>query len=80
MKPGDRVHVRTPGIGDYVNLFALPPEAVRLDVELERHTPKQPQELFGVVLLGSPPVMEVAATGKARASRPKPLDKPPEIG
>ncbi|MEY8829928.1 hydantoinase B/oxoprolinase family protein [Sedimentitalea sp. XS_ASV28] len=69
MSPGDRVHVRTPGGGGYGDPFARPPEAVRLDVELGRYTPDQARMLFGVVLHGSPPEVDPAATATCRANR-----------
>lgn len=68
MSPGDRVHVRTPGGGGYGDPFCRSPEAVRQDVELERYTPDQARELFGVVLHGSPPVIDEDATAKCRAN------------
>jgi hypothetical protein len=37
------------------------------------------QEQAGMVLRGSPPVLDDAAIGEVRASRPKPLDNPPGI-
>lgn len=69
MSPGDRVHVRTPGGGGYGDPFARAPEAVRLDVELERYTPEQARDLFGVVLHGSPPKIDENATASCRANR-----------
>ncbi|MEP3331801.1 hydantoinase B/oxoprolinase family protein [Sedimentitalea sp.] len=69
MSPGDRVHVRTPGGGGYGDPFARVPEAVRLDVELERYTPEQARDLFGVVLHGSPPKIDESATASCRANR-----------
>lgn len=69
MSPGDRVHVRTPGGGGYGDPFARAPEAVRLDVELERYTPEQARDLFGVVLHGSPPKIDESATASCRANR-----------
>ncbi|MEO9780550.1 MAG: hydantoinase B/oxoprolinase family protein [Sedimentitalea sp.] len=69
MSPGDRVHVCTPGGGGYGDPFARAPEAVRLDVELERYTPEQARDLFGVVLHGSPPKIDESATASCRANR-----------
>ncbi|MDU9002352.1 hydantoinase B/oxoprolinase family protein [Sedimentitalea todarodis] len=69
MSPGDRVHVRTPGGGGYGDPLARPPEAVRRDVELERYTPEQARDLFGVVLHGSPPVVDEGETANCRANR-----------
>jgi len=47
---GDRVHVCTPGGGGYGDPMARPAVDVLEDVRLERYTPAQVRDLFGVAL------------------------------
>jgi len=51
MRPGDMVHVRTPGGGGFGNPFDRDPEAVARDVALGYYTADQAARVFGVVLL-----------------------------
>lgn len=67
LQPGDRVHVRTPGGGGYGDAFTRDPDAVLIDVELERYSVDQARELFGVLLSGSPLAVDDAATQRLRA-------------
>ncbi len=69
MAPGDRVRVRTPGGAGYGDPFARPSEAVREDVALQRYTPDQARDLFGVVLRGFPPEVDEPATKSLRNER-----------
>ena len=48
LKPGDRVHVRTPGGGGYGDPLDRDRAAVIRDVRLGLYSPKQAQEKFGV--------------------------------
>ncbi len=66
LQPGDRVRVRTPGGGGYGDPFARPAEAVLEDVLLERYTPAQARDLFGVVLRGDPVAVDQAETARLR--------------
>ena len=50
LKPGDRVHVRTPGGGGYGDPKIRSAESVLEDVRLERYTREQARELFGVAI------------------------------
>ncbi len=70
LQPGDRVHVRTPGGGGYGDPFARQPDAVLEDVILERYTPAQARELFGVVLSGEPLCVEAGETAQLRLQQP----------
>lgn len=67
MTPGDRVRVQTPGGGGYGDPFLRDPKAVCEDVTLERYTPEQARDLFGVVLTGTPPVVDADATQALRS-------------
>lgn len=67
LAPGDRVHVRTPGGGGYGDPFQRPPDAVLRDVLLDRYTPQQASDLFGVVLTGDPLQVDSAATHSLRS-------------
>lgn len=67
MRAGDRVEVRTPGGGGYGNPLERSVHAVCEDVRLGRYTVEQAQDLFGVVLVGSPPQVDVDETGRCRA-------------
>ncbi len=64
--PGDRVHVRTPGGGGYGDPFQRPAQLVCRDVELERYTPEEARDLFGVALSGTPPQVDEVATEALR--------------
>ena len=48
LKPGDRVHVQTPGGGGYGDPMKRTKEAVLEDVRLGRYTKAQAKKLFGV--------------------------------
>lgn len=50
LKPGDRVHVRTPGGGGYGDPLARDREAVLNDVRLGLYSPAQALEKFGVTV------------------------------
>jgi len=65
--PGDRVRVCTPGGGGYGDPFTRAPEAVAEDVRLGRYSAEEAQRLFGVVLTGTPPEPDPAATVRCRA-------------
>lgn len=62
MSAGDRVLVRTPGGGGYGDPLTRPIDQVCEDVRLGRYTPAQADDLFGVVFVGDPPVVDEAAT------------------
>ncbi|MHA3976949.1 hydantoinase B/oxoprolinase family protein [Halovulum sp. GXIMD14794] len=68
LSPGDRVHVETPGGGGYGDPLTRDPMRVAEDVALERYSAAQVETLFGVVLTGTPPVPDTAATEALRAS------------
>lgn len=63
---GDRVHVRTPGGGGYGNPLARPAEEVLEDVRLERYTPAQARDLFGVALNDVSFTIDEAETARLR--------------
>ncbi len=67
MRPGDRVHVRTPGGGGYGDPLERDPEAVLRDVRLERYSIAQAAEMFGVVLKTDPLSVDEDATRQSRA-------------
>ena len=69
MLPGDRVHVRTPGGGGYGDPLLRPAELVCEDVMLGRYTVQQARDLFGVVLSGTPVVVDGVSTTALRAKR-----------
>jgi len=69
LQPGDRVHVKTPGGGGYGDPLLRPPEAVLEDVQLERYTPAQARDMFGVVIAGTPAAIDRAATDRLRGGR-----------
>ncbi|MEK9723827.1 MAG: hydantoinase B/oxoprolinase family protein [Rhodospirillaceae bacterium] len=71
LRPGDRVHVRTPGGGGYGDPFDRDPAAVLEDVRLERYTAEQAAALFGVAVGGAPLTVDAAATETLRAARLK---------
>ncbi|MEP3279793.1 MAG: hydantoinase B/oxoprolinase family protein [Stappiaceae bacterium] len=66
LREGDRVCVRTPGGGGYGNPMKRSPELVLTDIVLGRYSVKQALELFGVVIAGTPPEIDKAATLKLR--------------
>ncbi len=66
LRPGDRVHVRTPGGGGYGNAKERLPEEVLEDVRLGRYTIAQARELFGVELAGQPLAIDEAETNRLR--------------
>jgi len=66
LEPGDRVHVRTPGGGGYGEAHRRDPVAVLQDVQLERYSVDQAQQLFGVVINGEPLVVDEVATRELR--------------
>jgi N-methylhydantoinase B len=66
LRPGDRVHVQTPGGGGYGNPMARAPEAVLRDVRLGLYTVQAAADLFGVVLAGVPLAVDEAATARLR--------------
>ncbi len=63
---GDRVRVQTPGGGGYGDPLKRDTAAVLSDVLLERYTPAQAAELFGVMVSGSPPTIDEAGTRRLR--------------
>ncbi|MDH3264961.1 MAG: hydantoinase B/oxoprolinase family protein [Paracoccaceae bacterium] len=67
LKAGDRVRVRTPGGGGYGDPLARAPAAVAEDVRLGRYTPEAARTRFGVVITGTPPALDQAATDTLRA-------------
>lgn len=64
---GDRVRVKTPGGGGYGDPLKRDADAVLNDVFLGRYTADQAMELFGVVLTGSPPRIDLEGTRKLRS-------------
>ena len=66
LRPGDRVHVRTPGGGGYGDARERLPEEVLEDVRLGRYTVSQARELFGVELSGQPLAIDEAETNRLR--------------
>ena len=69
LEAGDRVRVRTPGGGGWGEPFERDPEAVLEDIRLGRYTREQGERLFGVVVAGEPPALDLAATARRRARR-----------
>ena len=66
LRPGDRVHVQTPGGGGYGNPTTRAPEAVLRDVRLGFYTVQAASDLFAVVLTGVPLAVDEAATARLR--------------
>ena len=67
LRAGDRVRVKTPGGGGYGDPMKRDPDAVLRDVFLERYTPAQAAELFGVAVRGSPLSIDHEKTRELRS-------------
>jgi len=65
---GDRVVVATPGGGGYGDPFKREPQAVLLDVMLERYSLAQAKDWFGVVISDDGTEVDAAATKALRQS------------
>ncbi len=65
---GDRVVVATPGGGGYGDPFKREPQAVLLDVMLERYSLAQAKDWFGVVISDDGTEVDTAATKALRQS------------
>lgn len=65
---GDRVVVATPGGGGYGDPFKREPQAVLLDVMLERYSLAQAKDWFGVVISDNGKEVDAAATKALRQS------------
>lgn len=65
LQSGDRVVVATPGGGGYGDPLTRDPDAVKMDVMLERYTHNQAKEWFGVILTTDGEV-DITATREQR--------------
>ncbi len=65
LQSGDRVVVATPGGGGYGDPLTRDPDAVKMDVMLERYTHDQAKEWFGVIITTDGEV-DITATSEQR--------------
>jgi N-methylhydantoinase B len=65
LQSGDRVVVATPGGGGYGDPLTRDPDAVKMDVMLERYTHDQAKEWFGVIITTDGEV-DITATREQR--------------
>jgi N-methylhydantoinase B len=71
MATGDMFVMRTGGGGGWGNPFERDAELVGRDVAVGLLTPDEARERYGVVVTGSPPVVDVDATATLRATPPE---------
>ena len=69
VKKGDRLKVRLAGGGGYGDALSRPPESVLEDVLDGKVTPDGARSGYAVVIAGTPPTVDAAATEALRAER-----------
>lgn len=69
---GDVLRVRLAGGGGHGDPFARDAQAVLADVREEKITPAHARDAYGVVIAGTPPVVDAAATAALRAGATPP--------